>query len=705
MQLSVHVILYILLFYVQYAFLSPTAKSVFQFTEEARAALCPFVGTTGMRCFAGSPLQRSGRNFDSEFRKLPLGVGISVDRSTGRLMAPAVQLTYSPEGSRTWTDGLTGVVFDLFNEARLGSADRVAAAYDTARVHIFHNASHLDAAWRQTFADGKVRGGELARRPEMVEYFENREEALALSQRVIGLYTLTINASAVKLNEFARRALSQLTATFDSDLYGDFLNTWGTHIITRSLVGGMIEEKAKVVRCSRVSDDARFAHCIPFGDRGSISSNCKYYSDQMRLISKRRLGGNVEIENDNEWKRTLAVGPALLQILEMVPWYDFVTDNSVKQNLIAIMQYRQTHFDVIQAESARLVDARLQPCVSGAETVINSLFGSLIISYPILRPCYMNSTDFFLENDSLHTISAPMCSAHINANSIWKKNGVTVAGGSGPGSGMNQLHHPCGLFVDNDQTIYIAEWDNNRVVEWKSGVPCVRIVAGGNGQLKNPTDVIVDKARNSIFICDYGNKRVLRWSLKNANIGETIMSELVCLGLTMDEQGFLYVADEERNEVRRWQVGETQGILVAGGNGAGNRLNQLIAPRRVFVDHVQSVYVADQGNDRVMKWVKGAKEGIVVAGGRGRGNLLSQLNFPDGIIVDQLETVYVSDLLNHRIMRWPKGATEGQILVGEHGKGSLPNQVDRPNGLSFDRHGNLYVADDWNHRVQKFEIQ
>ncbi|CAF4141945.1 unnamed protein product [Rotaria magnacalcarata] len=356
-------------FCVQHAFLSPNVTSVFQFSEEARAALCPFVGTTGMRCFDGSPTRTSGRNFQSDFMRLPRGVGISVDRSTGRLIAPAVQLTYSPIGSRTWTDGHTGAIFDLFNEATLGPANRVAAAYDTARIHIFHNASQLNAAWRQTFADGKVRGGELARRPEMFEYYENyynHEEALALSQRVIGLYTLTINASAVQLNEFASRALSQLTATFDSDLYEDFINTWGTHIITRSLVGGMIEERAKVPRCSRIFDNARLAHCIPFSDRGPISSNCTYYTDQMRLISKRRLGGDGEIDNDNEWKRTLATGPALLQILEMVPWYDFITHKAVKQNLITIMRYRQTNFDFIQAESARLVDSRLQPCISGS---------------------------------------------------------------------------------------------------------------------------------------------------------------------------------------------------------------------------------------------------------------------------------------------------------------------------------------------------
>ncbi|CAM4841780.1 unnamed protein product [Rotaria magnacalcarata] len=302
-------------------------------------------------------------------------------------------------------------------------------------------------------------------------------------------------------------------------------------------------------------------------------------------------------------------------------------------------------------------------------------------------------------------ISAPFCSAHINANSIWKTNGITVAGGNGQGGGMNQLYHPHGLFIDNDQTLYIAEWDNHRIVEWKSGAAWGRIIAGGNGQLKHSGDLIVDKVRDSVFICDYVHKRIVRWSLRNANSGETIISGLASFGVTMDQQGFLYVSDSERHEVRRWQVGETQGIVVAGGNGAGNRLDQLNSPRKIFVDRDHSVYVADVFNDRVMRWVKGAKEGIVVAGGRGKGSLLSQLNSPEGIIVDQLGTLYVADRFNHRIMRWPKGATEGQILVGENGTGSLSNQLTQPIGLSFDRHGNLYVTDLLNNRVQMFEIQ
>ena len=222
----------------------------------------------------------------------------------------------------------------------------------------------------------------------------------------------------------------------------------------------------------------------------------------------------------------------------------------------------------------------------------------------------------------------------------------------------------------------------------------------------DPWDVIVDKERDNLIICDYGNRRVVRWPRRNGTkSGETIISNIDCWGLTMDENGSLYVIDNGKHEVRRYRRGESQqGTVVAGGNGNGNRLDQLYYSRYVFVDRDHSVYVSDWGNNRVMKWMKGAKEGIVVAGGQGQGNSLRQLSYPWGVVVDQLDTVYVADSWNARIMRWMKGATQGNIIVGGNGEGKQSNQFNGPIGLSFDRHGNLYVVDNENHRVQKFNI-
>ncbi|CAF4700075.1 unnamed protein product, partial [Rotaria sp. Silwood1] len=302
-------------------------------------------------------------------------------------------------------------------------------------------------------------------------------------------------------------------------------------------------------------------------------------------------------------------------------------------------------------------------------------------------------------------------SIDIYPNARWQQNGITVAGGNRQGYGINQLSSPYSLYVDDDQTIYVADTSNHRIVEWKRGATSGQVVAGGNGQgsgdhqLDNPTDVIIDKDRDSLIICDRSNRRVVRWPRRNGKSGETIISNISCVGLTMDENGSLYVTDFGKHEVRRYRRRESQGTVAAGGNGSGNRLDQLYVPYYVFVDRDHSVYVSDRDNHRVMKWMEGAKQGIVVAGGQGEGNGVTQLSSARGVVADQLGTVYVADRENNRIMRWPKGATQGSVIVGGNGRGEQWNQLDRPFGLSFDRHGNLYVVDHGNHRVQKFELQ
>ncbi|CAF1297067.1 unnamed protein product, partial [Rotaria sordida] len=272
----------------------------------------------------------------------------------------------------------------------------------------------------------------------------------------------------------------------------------------------------------------------------------------------------------------------------------------------------------------------------------------------------------------------------IHPNARWEQNGVTVAGGNGDGTGTNQLKNPYGLFVDDEQIIYVADQANHRIVEWKRGATNGQVVAGGNGvgseahQLAYPLDVIVDKEIDSLIICDYANRRVVRWPRRNGTSGETIISNIDCWGLTMDENGSLYIADFGKNEVRRYRRGESEGTVVAGGNGSGYRFNQLDGPQYVFVDRNQSVYISDWNNHRVMKWMEGATQGIIVAGGEGQGNSLTKLSYPRGVVVDQLGTVYVTETGNNRFMRWPKGATEASVIVGGNGVGEQSNQLYWP---------------------------
>ena len=68
---------------------------------------------------------------------------------------------------------------------------------------------------------------------------------------------------------------------------------------------------------------------------------------------------------------------------------------------------------------------------------------------------------------------------------------------------------PFGLDIDDDnQSIVIADCVNHRIVEWKIGESNGKVIAGGRGegnrldQLYYPSDVLIDKETNSLFIAD-----------------------------------------------------------------------------------------------------------------------------------------------------------------------------------------------------------
>ncbi|CAF4033224.1 unnamed protein product [Adineta steineri] len=346
--------------------------------------------------------------------------------------------------------------------------------------------------------------------------------------------------------------------------------------------------------------------------------------------------------------------------------------------------------------------SRLVPCNSSDNSCLQS--NMICVEHPQCddRPlCY--PVTMMKEN-----ICPPMI---ININSKWKQNAITVAGGNGQGSELNQLNQPYGMYVDNDdQCIYIADGGNHRIVRWEFGADISEIVAGGNGigneiyQLHYPMDVILDREKKHLIICDYGNMRVVRWSRQTSQDQQILIPFISCWGLAMDNNGDLYVSDWVGHPVVRWQEGDTAGTVVAGGFGQGNQLNQLNQPKYIFVDEYHSVYVADQMNNRVMKWMKHATEGILIAPAQVSEENPGSVVGPTGVTADHMGNIYVSNWGSHQITRWSPDEMEGAPVVGEKERGSGPTQLRYPYGLSFDRYGNLYVVDTENNRIQKFLI-
>ncbi|CAF4050092.1 unnamed protein product, partial [Rotaria magnacalcarata] len=117
------------------------------------------------------------------------------------------------------------------------------------------------------------------------------------------------------------------------------------------------------------------------------------------------------------------------------------------------------------------------------------------------------------------------------ASATWAKNGVTVSGGNGNGNAINQLFKPDGIVIYDDQTLIVADGQNDRIIQWKKGDTIGEVVAGGNGkgnglnQLKGPRNILIDKETDSLIICDTG--RVVRWSRRSGTTqGEILIDNI-----------------------------------------------------------------------------------------------------------------------------------------------------------------------------------
>jgi sugar lactone lactonase YvrE len=362
-------------------------------------------------------------------------------------------------------------------------------------------------------------------------------------------------------------------------------------------------------------------------------------------------------------------------------------------------------------------------CVSSATKKINKLPGQITLS--TTAACYNTPIIATLSDTSAYNVT--WYNGNVKYKEIlpsYKDTGIVVAG---QGVQNVSFSAPEDLFIDAIGNQYIVEQGNHRVVRINTD-GTTQIVAGGNGpgvnpnQLNNPVNVHVD-ANGNVFVVDLSNHRVMRWA-PGATTGTIAAGSITGVsgsatnrlsspvGLAFDSQGRMYVADFDNHRVMRYNSGFLTGTItgtpVAGNGTAGALLNQLNAPRRLFIDALNNLYVGDDGNARVLKFPANSTSGtsgVKVAGGNGHGGQLRQINNPiSDIYADASGNVYLSDYSNERIVRWQPGSIQGELIVGGNGYGWNLNQVSRPTGLHMTSKGDIFVLQRDHARLLKFSI-
>ncbi|CAF1387642.1 unnamed protein product [Rotaria sordida] len=191
------------------------------------------------------------------------------------------------------------------------------------------------------------------------------------------------------------------------------------------------------------------------------------------------------------------------------------------------------------------------------------------------------------------------------------------------GSANNQRRKPYGIVQDpSTKTLYIADYNNHRVMSYTEGASMGTMVAGSNRsgtsniELYNPVGIYLDSFTNSLVIANFGAHNIVRWVLgasswtlvagnitgSSGNSSTTLYSPT---GVTLDPMGNVYVADALNSRIQFFMSGQSEGTTIVGiTNTSGSSSTQLSVPYTVRLDSQLNLYVVDMGYNRILKFLR-----------------------------------------------------------------------------------------------------
>jgi DNA-binding beta-propeller fold protein YncE len=271
------------------------------------------------------------------------------------------------------------------------------------------------------------------------------------------------------------------------------------------------------------------------------------------------------------------------------------------------------------------------------------------------------------------------------------------------GIALNLLHTPYGLAFDSSNALYIADAVNNRTQKWPMGATAGTLVAGElNGALGTtaydldyPVGLYID-SNDNIYIADELNSRIQLWT-KGASSGQTVAG---------NSSGKKIKYHKLKNFFFYQSFVFFYTYALTGFVGSGN--NQLDGACAITGDPSSgALYITDTYNHRVMRYLTDQTSGTLILGGQGAGTNSTQLNIPVGIYFDAFtNSLFIANYGANNIVRWAFNTNTQTVVAGDPNgsNGTSSALFYGPITVTLDPMGNMYVVDSINHRIQMFLV-
>ena len=247
------------------------------------------------------------------------------------------------------------------------------------------------------------------------------------------------------------------------------------------------------------------------------------------------------------------------------------------------------------------------------------------------------------------------------------------------------LNYPTGIAVDAEGNLFIVDYNNNRIREVVKATGAIMTVAGNGGAGYNGDNIVATDA-----------------ALYHP------------VGVAIDAEGNLFIADQWNNRIREVIKATGQIITVAGNGGAGYSGDGMAAtnsslyyPTSVTFDTNGTLFIADQYNHRIREVVKATGIITTVAGtggagynGDGMAATNAALYYPFDVAVDLYGNRFITDQSNHRIRAVARDSGIISTIAGNGGAGyngdgmaATNAYLYNPLGITFDQSGALLITE------------